>query len=1397
MLLTFLWSFSSFAQVPVGVQDGTTSTIPISGNWGYTYSQQLAYQSEINAQGDITSISFYFASGTNTASSTEWTVYLGHTSKTAFDAGADWVASSAMTEVYDGTVSFPADGNQMQITFDTPFAYNNTDNLVVAVHESEPDYGASISFGKTANLGANRAIYYRSDSNNPDPTSPPSGTTLGYINNIILGGITQTCPTPLDLAVSNVDLTSADLTWTETGSSTAWEVLYGVAGFDPATAGTNVSVTTTPQTSLSGLTSATSYDVYVKAVCAVGDESSWSGPISFMTPCNATTVPYVMDFNDAIVPELPTCTSKENAGSGNNWTTQVYSSNGMSGNALRYLYNSSNNANAWFYTQGIELVAGVDYQISYKYFGSSNYPEKMKVAYGTSPSSASMTVELADHANIIAAVEEEYTFTVSADGVYYFGFNAYSDADRNALYLDDISISVAPSCLPVADLTATNISTDSANLSWTAGQDEEQWEVLYGQAGFDLVTEGTTLIINDDAEATLSSLDSGTGYDFYVRAICGTDDKSDWTGPIGFITNCEPGDIPFVESFENGYTYGASLALCWSQTSVEGSNVWTTNNADTSYNRAPRTGDWNVYLRYANTAWMYYALELTADTQYELEFYARQNTTSGATIEAAYGSTNDPAAMTNTIIAEAAVVDGDYQRFSGFFTPTTTGVYYVGIKGALTSAPWYLSIDDIRVDVAPTCLAPTAPMAENISVDSADLSWTAGDAETEWQVLYGIAGFDPATEGTSVEVNDDAEVTITGLDANTEYDFYVKAICAVGDESAWTDAVSFTTSCVAGSVPFFEGFEIGQTPGGGLAGCWTQESIVGTQVWTVNDEETTYNRTPRTGDRNVYLRWLNEDWMFYPLNLTADTSYELEFFARQDGTTGASIEAAFGTSADAASMTNAIIALSPVIDGNYQRFSGEFTPTTTGVYYIGIKGTTTVDPYYISIDDISVVEAAVTSCAAPTDLAVSNISGDAADLSWTAGGEETEWKVLYGEAGFDPATAGTSVDVDGTPETTLTDLDEDTEYEFYVRAICGEGDESAWTGPVAFTTTATICEPTTVPYALDFEEVTTPALPECTTVQNVGDGNNWETASANGNGFNSNVLRYKYHLTSPGNTWFYTQGIELEAGVAYQISYKYGNNAVSAFVESMKVAYGTSPYASAMTNELADYPSVSGGAPTVEELTFTVEADGVYYFGFNAYSPANQFYLYLDDIMIDVSEDACDAPTDVVVNDISETTATVTWTASTTATEGYDVEVYLEGSSTLEFTEHVATGITTANITGLLADTSYDVYVISNCGDDMYAASDVVSFTTIDLGVNSNDLTKISYFPNPVKDQLTITAAGNVETVTVTNLLGQTVMQVQPRSTNVVLDMSALPVGTYILKANVDSAISTFKVIKE
>src|SRR5690606_29770333 len=114
----------------------------------------------------------------------------------------------------------------------------------------------------------------------------------------------------------------------------------------------------------------------------------------------------------------------------------------------------------------------------------------------------------------------------------------------------------------------------------------------------------------------------------------------------------------------------------------------------------------------------------------------------------------------------------------------------------------------------------------------------------------------------------------------------------------------------------------------------------------------------------------------------------------------------------------------------------------------------------------------VVNCAPPTNLTATNIDDASADLSWDAN-SATSWEIAIQDNGAGiPAGAGTTVttnvNFDATAKTDGTPFTPSTNYEYYVRADCGDGTFSAWAGPFAFTTTQI---PGNLDYSDDFEVV--------------------------------------------------------------------------------------------------------------------------------------------------------------------------------------------------------------------------------------------------------------------------------------------------------------------------------------
>ncbi len=180
MLLALLLATLGFVHaitVQVGENAGRTYGLPTTSYYKYNYSQQIYTQAEIGAVGAISKIRFFYMTGT-VSNNTIWTVYLGHTQRSAFANSNAWEPIANLTQVFEGDVAdmFPVTvNNWIEIAFDTPFNYNNTDNLIVAVYQYIPEVAPynSTEWGKHSS-GARRGLYCHNDNFiSPHYENPP------------------------------------------------------------------------------------------------------------------------------------------------------------------------------------------------------------------------------------------------------------------------------------------------------------------------------------------------------------------------------------------------------------------------------------------------------------------------------------------------------------------------------------------------------------------------------------------------------------------------------------------------------------------------------------------------------------------------------------------------------------------------------------------------------------------------------------------------------------------------------------------------------------------------------------------------------------------------------------------------------------------------------------------------------------------------------------------------------------------------------------------------------------------------------------------------------------------------------------------------------------------------
>ena len=123
-----------------------------------------------------------------------------------------------------------------------------------------------------------------------------------------------------------------------------------------------------------------------------------------------------------------------------------------------------------------------------------------------------------------------------------------------------VGIAACPACSAPSGISASNITTNNADVSWTAGGTETSWNVEYGISGF---VQGAGLLSTVNATLlSLTGLSSATFYDVYVQADCGSGRSSlEWSFSR-FVTpfnppsgvNCNTGGnvaIIFSEEFDN------------------------------------------------------------------------------------------------------------------------------------------------------------------------------------------------------------------------------------------------------------------------------------------------------------------------------------------------------------------------------------------------------------------------------------------------------------------------------------------------------------------------------------------------------------------------------------------------------------------------------------------------------------------------------------------------------------------------------------------------------------------------------------------------------------------------------------------------------------------------------
>ena len=896
---------------------------------------------------------------------------------------------------------------------------------------------------------------------------PTSNYNYGFVDDVVLEEAPN-CSPVLDLTVSNVAGTSALLSWTDGhfGTPASYTVEYSEAGQNNWMTA-SASVTGSPYM-LSGLDQSTTYDVRVKVNCSDNSESAWT-TTTFTTHCfaggetaigNGTSTNYYLPVNNYYH---------------YTYSQQIFLASEMNGPSsitsvsFEYAYSSpmTSKTNVVIYlghTQQSTFSSASNYipatALTQVYSGSLNCQQGWNTFNFTTPFQYNGTD------NLVLVVDDNsddyngssYVFYTHSTGTNYRSLYFYSDS-YNPAPSDPTSAGASSSytsgnrsnvkfggncdstvtCV-APNLYVTNVTSSSATVNWMPGYDETAWEMEYKE---NTDTIWTPVTITTTFAEVLTSLTPATAYNVRLRSDCGGD-YSNWVS-ANFTTECDVFPIPFSQNFNNLGSGNNVFPMCWSRSD---------NYSSSAYPYVSTTDGGTLYF-YATSSTYNIAVtpELSsAVNTLAVNFKLRTGNLSNGMIVGVLESPDNLAGFvpidtmfcTSTGVLEDQIVyldsytgNGHYVAFKSY-TPNSSSLY----------------VDDVLIDLIPTCRTPQHLAAQTVLTTSIELSWTETGSATAWEIEYGAPGFTQGT-GTSVQATSNP-FTVTGLTSGTDYEFYVRAVCSTTDMSDWTTKLTTSTLCdvlvVTPTTPFTENFDNTTTA---LPTCWANTYDIGTTDWQVAIPSHGTVTSAHSGSKVVEFYHDgrgNESSLQLPtMDITALTTPTLTFWYTNEDWSGDqnTLEVYYRTT-PTGTWTLLATHSSGVDTWTLDSLS---LPSPSATYQIKFKGISDYG-YSINIDDVTVSDGGTTpSITAPTvtTAAANDITQTAATLHGTVtAGSETitaqgfEWKETNGGTYTQVSATGTTISHN------LTGLTPNTGYTFRAFATTASG--TTYGAELTFTT---------------------------------------------------------------------------------------------------------------------------------------------------------------------------------------------------------------------------------------------------------------------------------------------------------------------------------------------------------
>ena len=903
-------------------------------------------------------------------------------------------------------------------------------------------YDSEVSFG----------IYHSSGVLLYSVSTPTAGTVFS------LSSPCSGCFAPGSVRADSLGSDAAHITWV--GNATSYGYLWGTAADMIAGSGTP-GTTSDSYLELTGLTSGTGYTVMVWSDC--GTETSDTVTISFATIGDAVSVfPYNTGFeatDDMAWSFINDGTNKWFIGAGaahtgtnglyvsnDNGTTNAYTNSAIQ---ISYAYRVLN------ITEGGQYAIGFDWKCN----GESNYdylrawlapasavssltagqlPDGTTSPYNYTNTTPAGWIDLGGKMNLQTSWQTATaTPTLSANSyiLVFMWANDGSSGTNPPIAIDNVDFHLL-SCYTPVNVAVSNLTPNSFDLSWGAGNNETEWVINFNDST--LIT-GLT-----DSSYSFTALGNNTTYTVSVAAVCGAGDTSFYYGPITVVTPCEYFDsLPFFMDFESSSTGSYTsydFAPCWTLTTDATQYPYVYVSSSSSYNHTPggtkgvywyRTTTTGTYGTYQTIVLPGFDPTNLSANQMQLSFWAKASSTSYHPLFTVGVMTN-PNDINSFVTMDTVHVEGTAWTYYEVNLNNYTGNgNFVAIRSHINSS-WYAYIDDIKLDLLPSCPRPTNLHAEYVSTDSIVLAWTPGNEETTWLVSNGI---------DSIEVND-TTYTFENLSASSLYHCSVRALCADEDSSIVTNLDVRTACGLISTLPFVEDFENQNTTSSSSPAfipCWGKSTNATSYYYPYVSNSTTYNHTDG-GSMGIYWYYTTSsgygtyhaivlpglDTTVYPVNNTM-----LTFWAKPSSTTYYPVFIVGVMSDPTADSTfQAVDTIALPNSTNWAKYTVMFDGFTGTGNYIAIRDKESTTYWYAYVDDITLDE--IPACPPVENLAV-NAGVTSAIVTWENITAMAGAVVEYHDAA---STTWNTVTVTGQNYAVLTGLTPETNYTVRVANVC-------------------------------------------------------------------------------------------------------------------------------------------------------------------------------------------------------------------------------------------------------------------------------------------------------------------------------------------------------------------------